>query len=151
MKKYKQTVIPEVSTDDWKHLSVDQVREKLFNEYRNRYKGKKVVNQDLGICVKFEVSGARKVSHGTATYSKKACLISVLDQLIEYAEYNNWGNRKEKDPPNVVGYFNFKAKVKIDGKIEHIRLVIRLRNDGKFHYSMEVNKKTSRKVYVSRI
>jgi len=144
MKKYKQTIIPEVSTNDWKHLSIDQVREKLFNEYRNRYQGKEVVNQDLGICVQFEVSGARKTSHGTATYSKKACLVAVLDQLIQYAEYNNWGNRKEKDPPNIIGFFNFKAKVKIDEKIEHVRLVIRLRNDGKFHYSMEVNKKTSR-------
>ena len=144
MAKYKQTVIPEVSTKDWATLIASEVRERLNNEYRARYIGKKVVNQALGITVEFESTGARKTAHGSAVYSKKACLVSVLDQLIRYAEYSNWGDRKTQDIARVIGYLNFKAKVKIDGKMEHVHLVIRVCNDGRFHYAMEVNKIISR-------
>ena len=143
-KKYKQTVIPEASTAGWITLTASGVREKLSNEYRTRYNGKKVVNQSLGITVEFESTGARKTAHGSAVYSKKACLVSVLDQLIRYAEYSNWGDRKPSDIARVIGYLNFKAKVKIDGKMEHTHLVVRVCNDGRFHYAMEVNKIISR-------
>jgi hypothetical protein len=51
------------------------------------------------------------------------------------------GGRKPTDGNFVIGYLNFKAKVRIDGKLEHVHLIIRVRNTGKFHYSMEVNKK----------
>jgi hypothetical protein len=140
MAKYKQTVIPETSTKDWITLTKNEVRERLYNEYRERYYGKKIINQSLGITVEFEYAGARKTSHGSAVYSKKACLITVLDKLIRYAEYSNWGDRKNTDDPHVIGYLNFKVKVKIDEKVEHVHLVIRVRNTGRFHYAMEVNK-----------
>ena len=144
MTKYKQTVVPEASTKKWVALTKNELRERLYNEYRSRYYGKRVVNQSLGIVVEFEGVGARKTSHGGAVYSKKACLIMILDKLIRYAEYSNWGDRKEKDDPHVIGYLNFKVKVKIDDKVEHIHLVIRVRNTGRFHYSMEVNKMKNR-------
>jgi len=144
MAKYKQTVIPEASTKEWAMLTASEVREKLDNEYRARHIGKKVVNQALGITVEFESTGARKTAHGSATYSKKACLVSVLDQLVRYAEYSNWGDRKPQDITRVIGYLNFKAKVKIDGKTEHAHIVVRVCNDGRFHYAMEVNKIISR-------
>lgn len=140
MAKYKQTVIPEASTKEWITLTASEIRAKLNNEYRTRYIGKKVVNQSLGITVEFESTGARKTAHGSAVYSKKACLISVLDQLIRYAEYSNWGDRKPNDITRVIGYLNFKAKVKIDGKMKHVHLVVRVCNDGRFHYAIEVNK-----------
>jgi len=144
MAKYKQIVIPEVSTKEWITLSASDVREKLNNEYRTRYIGKKVINQCLGITVEFESTGARKTAHGSAIYSKKACLVGVLDQLIRYAEYSNWGDRKPQDIARVIGYLNFKVKVRIDGKMEYVHLVIRVCNDGRFHYAMEVNKIISR-------
>lgn len=140
MAKYKQSVIPEAFTEEWVKLTKQEVRKKLYDEYRTRCYGKKVINQSLGITVEFEHEGARKASYGSAIYSKKACLVSVLDRLVRYAEYSNWGDRKTKDDPHVIGYLNFKAKVKVDGKVEHVHLVIRVRNTGKFHYAMEVNK-----------
>jgi hypothetical protein len=66
------------------------------------------------------------------------------NQLIRYAKYNNWGDRKPKDDDFVIGYLNFKVKCRINGKLEHIHLVVRLRNTGEFHYVLEVNKKTVR-------
>jgi hypothetical protein len=140
MTKYKQTIIPEIFTAEWLKLTAPELRNNVYNEYRTRYYGKKVVNQSLGISVEFEAEGARKTSHGSGIYSKKACLITVLDQLIRYAEYSNWGDRKTTDANYVIGYLNFNAKVRIDGKLEHVHLVVRVRNTGKCHY---VNKKPS--------
>jgi hypothetical protein len=140
MKKYKQTIIPEVTTKEWVTLTRPELRERLLKECRDRYYGKKIINQDLGITVEFEMEGARKTSYGSAAYSKKACLIMVLDKLIRYAEFTNWGSPKTTDPSYVIGFLNFKAKVKIDDKLEHVHLVVRVRNTGKFHYVMEVNK-----------
>ena len=144
MAKYKQTVIPETSTKGWEKLTTQEVREKLYDEYRAHCYGKKVINQSLGITIEFEHGGARKTSYGGAVYSKKACIVNVLDKLARYAEYSNWGDRKATDAPHVIGYLNFKAKVKIDEKLEYVHLVIRVRNTGKFHYSMEINKMKNR-------
>jgi hypothetical protein len=141
MGKYRQKVIPSASTAEWRTLNIAMLHKKMYAEYRSRYDGKNVVNQHLGITIGFETGSAKKTALGSAAYSKKACLVSVLDQLLCYAEYNNWGDRKAKDPANVIGFFNFKAKVRIDGKLEHVHLVVRVRKDGKFHYAMEVNKK----------
>ena len=140
MKKYKQTVIPEVSTANWKTKTYSEARKKVMDYYRTHYlNGKKVTNQHLGITVEFDPDGADKTSRGGAIYLKKKCLVEVLSEMIQYAEYSNWGDRKAKDKPSVIGFLNFKVKVKIDEKIENIHLVIRVTNDGKFHYTMEVN------------
>jgi hypothetical protein len=140
MAKYKQTVIPEVSTKEWSGMSAFETRKKVFNFYKSHYlNNKNIRNKSLNILVSFDRVGAKKTSFGGHVYPKKACLIEVLNELIRYAEYNNFGERKPTDASNVVGFLNFKAKVCIDGKIEHAHLVITLRNDGSFHYSMEVN------------
>lgn len=139
MKKYKQTVIPEVSTKEWRGLTLFNVRKKMFDFYKKHYTGLKVINKDIGITVEFERAGNKKTSYGGFLYPKKACLVEVLDKLIRYAEYSNWGDKKEKDEPYVIGYLNFKIKVRIDGIIEYAHLVIRVRNTGKFQYSIDLN------------
>ncbi|MDR1406335.1 MAG: hypothetical protein LBI89_03940 [Prevotellaceae bacterium] len=142
MKKYRQTVIPEASTKAWSGLSKYATQKKVFDYYKANYllNGKHVINQDLGISVAFERKGAEKTSFGGFIYSKKACLVEILDKVIRYAEYSNWGDRKPQDIPTVLGYLNFKVKVRIDGIMEHVHLVIRVNNSGKFHYSMDINK-----------
>jgi hypothetical protein len=82
MTKYQQTIIPEVSTAEWITLPAPQLRNKLLEEYRTRYSGQKIINQALGITVEFESGGARKTSFGSAPYSKRACLVTVLDKLM---------------------------------------------------------------------
>ena len=139
-KKYKQTIIPEVSTDYWEQFMPTMARKKMFEFYNTHYfQKKRVINQHLGIAVEFDATGGRKTCFGSGVYPKKKCLIEVLDKMIRYAEYSNFGERKPKDPANVIGYLNFNVKVRIDGKIEYIHLIIRMTNNGKFHYSMEVN------------
>ena len=142
--KYKQIIIPEVSTEKWENLSLRDVQKKMAEHYRAKYPNTRTVkNQHLGIKIGFESDGLGKTCRGGSNYPTKNCLVEILDKLIRYAEFNNFGNRKPKDKPNVLGYLNFKAKAKINGKIEHIRLTIRItkRNEGRFtfHYSMSVN------------
>jgi len=141
MKKYKQTVVPEVSMGEWEKLSVYESRQKIFDYYSTHYKGvRSVINLHLGICVEFNQRGARKSSFGTAIYPKKKCLVEILDKMIENAEYTNWGERKPTDPTDVIGYLNFKVKVLIDKKVEFVHLVIQVTNGGKFHYVQEINR-----------
>jgi len=139
MKKYKQIIIPEASMGEWEKLHKGEASRKMFEYYRTQYVGKRIINQHLGIVVEFNMKGAGKTAKGGPIYHEKKCLIEILDKMVEHAEYNNWGDRKITDPPHVIGYFNFKVKVKIDGKQEHVHLVVRLTNDGKFHYAYEVN------------
>ena len=141
MKKYKQQIIPMVSTESWKQLTKKELIEHAYELYLSKLSGVEVINEDLGITVKFEKWSAKKTTKGSALYSKKAAIIEVLDDLVRYAEFSNWGNRKDNDITSVIGYFNMKVMVKIDGILEHIHLVIQVKNNGKFHYTMEVNKK----------
>jgi hypothetical protein len=144
IKTYKQVIIPEVSTENWENLTLKESRNKIFEYYRTHYPfDRTIVNQHLGITVRFESESYRKTSKGGKIYSEKSCLIEILDELILYAIFTNFGDRKRTDEPNVLGYLNFKVKVKINGKIEHIHLTIRItnRNEGRFtfHYSMSIN------------
>lgn len=141
-KKYKQTIIPQVEIPkSWKTKTSAELREITFNELL-KLKGKVVQNQHLKINIEISVSGMKKTTHGSSMYSKKAALACCLVDLLCYAEYNNWGDRKDKDSAAVIGYLNFKAKCVIDKKPETVHLVVRFQKDGKFHYCVEVNKKT---------
>lgn len=70
---------------------------------------------------------------------KKVAVLQCLDKLAEVAEFNNFGNRKNKDSQVIKGYLNFKAKVFIDGKLEIVRLSFVVQHDGKFYYNHEVS------------
>ncbi len=143
--KYKQRIIPEVNIPkEWDCISSNKLRNIMLNIARS-YKGTSVKNKHIGINVSFTVANSKKVSKGGAVYKKKAALLFVLPQLIENAEYSNWGTRKPTDPSDVVGFLNFKAKCKIDGKIDNCRIAIQFRVGGKFFYNIEVNKKPSTK------
>jgi hypothetical protein len=141
MKKNVQKTIPVVSTEKWKHLPKNELVKNAYDLYVSKLSGKEVINADLGIAVKFTKWTAKKTTKGSALYYKKAAVIEVLGDLVQYAEFSNWGNRKNSDKDSVIGYLNMKVKVEIDGILEHIHLVIQVKNNGKFQYTMEVNKK----------
>ena len=136
MKKYKQKIIPSVKTGE---LSNNR---KSINEYYTKHlQGKNIVNTDTGIRIYFTSAGKGKLSFGGTIHSKKAAVTKCLYQLLKVAEYNNFGQRKIADKSNVLGYLNFKAKVKIDGKLEQARIAVMVKTDGKFYYSHEINTK----------
>jgi hypothetical protein len=134
IKKYKQTEIPKITITDKKDLV------KVVKEYYSaNLQGKTVVNKDLEMTIHFTSIGKGELAYGKALHAKKVAVIKCLEKLMEVAEYNNFGERKETDKKNVVGFLNFKAKVEIDGVIENVRISVLLKKDGRAYYNHEVN------------
>ena len=135
MKKYKQIEIPSVNEVVVKHLG-----KYVKSYYEKNIQGHSVINEHLGITVSFTSLGKGKIAYGgKELYAKKVAVVQCLLELMRVAKYNNFGIRKESDKSNVVGFLNFKGKVRITGKIENFRLSVMLRTDGKFFYNHEVN------------
>jgi len=133
-KKYKQIEIPSVN------IIEPENRVKFIKEfYEKNLQGKVVLNKDILLTIHFTSIGKYELAYAKAPYIKKIAVLQCLDKLLEVAEYNNFGQRKETDKQNVLGYFNFKAKVKIDRKLEHVRICVVLKKDGKAYYNHEVN------------
>lgn len=142
MKKYVQTRFERVSTEKYRSLSLKELRIEAKRLYDTLWRYKTIVNIHTGMPVQFYPFGGKKTSHGEAIYSKKVALIEVLGSLVKYAKYNNWGKAKPSDGKNVIGYYNFKAYVFIDGEKECIRLAVQAWKDGSFYYNVEANKMT---------
>jgi hypothetical protein len=138
MSKYKQTVIPNITTNT-KENNIAFVKK----YYTENLQGKSVVNQHLGITIRFNSEGKKELAYGRALYKKKIAVIKCLQTLLQIAEYTGWGQRKASDEANVLGYMKFKAKVNIDNVPEYVHIAVYVTNDLKAYYSHEINKKMS--------
>ena len=125
---------------EWEQKTSAELREIAFKKLKE-LAGQTVVNEHLKLTINISITGIKKTTHGSAMYSKKAALAFCLVDLLRYAKYNNWGDRKEKEAATVIGYLNFKVKCVIGKQPETVHLVVQLQKSGTFHYSMEVNKK----------
>lgn len=135
-KKFKY--IPSITTSlDGKSKS--DLRKYVLEYYKNHLKGLEVVNEDTGITVCFSMTSGRKTANGEAMYQKKAEIVRILPEIVKYAIYNNFGKRKEKESPEIIGYLNFKGRCRINGKTENVRLAIQFQKTAKFYYNIEVN------------
>lgn len=132
--KYKQTIIPSVTISANKNLA-----NYIKSYYSQNLQGRSVVNKSIGITINFTSVGKNELSYGRALYAKKAAIVQCLYQLMEVAEYSNFGNRKPTDKKNVIGYLNFKGKARINGKIEYVRIAVLFKTDGKAYYNHEIN------------
>ncbi len=138
--KYVQKVIPSVTTTRLQKLTLSELRKEALRLYEEYCTNKICQNKHIGIPIQLKNSGGRKTARGEAIYSKKVAIIKCLPCLLENATYNNFGKPKEKDPNSLIGYYNFKAYVLVDGKKECVRLSVKARIDGSFYYNVEVNK-----------
>lgn len=132
--KYKQLSIPSVSTNP-KENNIAFVKE----YYSQNLQGKIVRNKHLGIDIRFNATGKGELAFGRAIHKKKTAVLKCLHHLLEVAEYNNFGKRKSTDKKNVLGYYNFKAKIKIDRKMEYVRISVLVTTNLKAYYNHEVN------------
>ncbi len=60
--------------------------------------------------------------------------VVVLKKMIETAIFLNFKDKDDNDSKDILGYFNFKSKVKVEDKIQIFRIVVRLTKSGKFYY-----------------
>ena len=134
MPLYKQKYIPSVSIQTYNNL-----RKYVKDYYTRNIQGKTVVNRHHHLTIYFGSDGKSELAHGRAIYAKKAALVQCLPELLEHAEYTSFGQRKTTDEPNVFGYANFKAKVYVNGKLEHTHIVVVVKANGKAYYCHEIN------------
>jgi len=93
--KYQQKIIPETDTEDIKLLSKNELQKFVKYYYQTHFHNNtKIINNDLGITIEFIGDGRKKTSYGAAMYVKKAAAVKILDLLLKYAKYTNWGDRK---------------------------------------------------------
>ena len=128
-------IVPEVSTERFKKMSVPELREYTLEYYLENYGGKSISKKffkEDNIQIEFFNTAGKKLQK--PIYKEKVAVLEHLESLIKNSTYNNWGNRKESSPPNIIGYLNFKAKVTIDGEKRHVRISIAVDRDRKFRF-----------------
>jgi len=127
--------VTEVSTERFKQMSVPELREYTLEYYLENYGGKSISKnffKEDNIQIEFFNTAGKKLQK--PIYKEKVAVLEHLESLIKNSTYNNWGNRKESSPPNIIGYLNFKAKVTIDGEKRHVRISIAVDRDRKFRF-----------------
>ena len=140
--KYVQRVIPSVDfPEEWEGLGKYDLRNAVQSYMKAHFVGKTIKNEHLLIDIDITVKSCKKTARGEAMYRKKAAVCRILDKLLQYSAYNNFGKRKDDDSPDIIGYLNFKGYCYIDKRKECVRIAVRFQKGGKFYYSIEVNKK----------
>jgi hypothetical protein len=138
MAKYKQTIIPKVDNKLFKDMNLSQIKKFVRVFYNEKFKGKTYINKHKGISVKFTRKGIEHVLYARGRGKEKLQAATVLNKMIQNAEYTNFKDPDENDAKIVLGYLNFKVKVDIDNKIHLFRVVVRLTKHGKFFYDHAV-------------
>lgn len=138
MRKYKQTFIPEVLSFPVK--TEQELKQSIKTFYKENIQGQTIINKDVGIKIRFTSDGLGKISEARRIGRINAAAVQILLPMLENAEYSNMGQRKPTDKENVLGYLNFKTKVKIDNKVYHFRIAVKLKTDMKAYYNHTVNR-----------
>ena len=145
--------VSEVSTERFKKMSVPELREYTLEYYLENYGGKSISKnffKEDNIQIEFFNTAGKKLQK--PIYKEKVAVLEHLESLIKNSTYNNWGNRKESSPPNIIGYLNFKAKVTIDGEKRHVRISIAVDRDRKFRFkTLEVGANPKKKKQATSI
>ena len=145
--------VPEVSTERFKKMSVPELREYTLEYYLENYGGKSISKnffKEDNIQIEFFNTAGKKLQK--PIYKEKVAVLEHLESLIKNSTYNNWGNRKESSPPNIIGYLNFKAKVTIDGEKRHVRISIAVDEKRKFRFkTLEVGANPKKKKQATSI
>ena len=134
-------------------MSVPELREYTLEYYLENY-GRKSISKNFfkedNIQIEFFNTAGKKLQK--PIYKEKVAVLEHLESLIKNSTYNNWGNRKESSPPNIIGYLNFKAKVTIDGEKRHVRISIAVDEKRKFRFkTLEVGANPKKKKQATSI
>lgn len=119
-------------------MTLSQLKKAIKDYYGKYVKGTSVVNKQKLITVDFPADSVKHVIYARKPGYTKLKAVFIIKEMIKNAEYLNFKEPDEDDGQNILGYFNFKAKAKIEGNVHWFRIVIRLTNNGKFYYDHSV-------------
>lgn len=111
-----------ITTETFRKMTVSELKKFTLTYYNENLKGKKVAIENHLKEVVFVGGAGRKILK--PMYSEKVAVLEHLEELIKNSTYNNFGNRKETDSKDVLGYLNFKSKITIDGVKRHVRISV---------------------------
>lgn len=123
------------------NTSLAELKQKVKQFYNEKLQGNSVVNKDKGITVTFSSVGRNHVLYARSAGFEKLVAVFKLPEILAAATFLNFKNADENDHHTVVGYMNFKCPVKINEKLQHFRVVVRISKDGKFFYDHSVRVK----------
>lgn len=116
----------ETSTEKFRKMTVSELRKFTLDYYNENLKGKSIEIKNSLKKVLFTTPAGRKIAKGGAMYKEKAVIVERLEEIIKHSTYNNWGEAKDSDSKDVLGFLNFKSKITIDGEKRHVRISIEL-------------------------
>ena len=137
-KKYTQTVIPIVENAQFSQMTMGELKKYVTQYFVENLKDKQVRNENKNIVIFLPKSGLKHITNSTNTGYIRLKAITIMDKMIQYAEYTNFKEPDEDDGKNILGYLHFKSKVNIEAKTYTFRIVVRLITTGKFYYDHSV-------------
>jgi|GEM_PF-4428096 len=117
------------SSDRFAKMTVSELRKFTLDYYKKFLNGKTVLVEKTLHQIDFVNRSGGKIARGGAMYKEKAAVIERFEELVKKSTYNNWGDRKNTDTKDVLGYLNFKSKLTVDGKKRHVRISVTVYKD----------------------
>ena len=121
---------------EWKKLpkrALGKISEKYFDKY---LKGKKVINIENNVEIILAKTGWRHTIRTNKTTYNNIIIFKKLKEVIERAQFINFGELKEKDVKSTIGFLNYKSEVLINNKEQHtVKISVRIDENGKFYYN----------------
>ncbi len=137
------------STAIFKKMNRKQMRDYVFNYYRDNLQDTTLVNKDTGITIYFNKEGRHKTASQNASISKSVVIIHLKQLLTEAKRIKTVQIRKgtaiDRDFPNALFVMNFFIKCKIDGYVNKFVCGVVLLKTGRFQYSLYKNELRQKK------
>ncbi len=137
------------STKQFSSLTAKEIRNNVYNYYRDNLQGKQIVNKDTGITISFNKDGRHKTASLNASIPKSIVICNLLE-LLKDAKRTKTSLIKKNSSlyRNIKGatlVINFLISCRVDNKVYKFICGIVVTNDGKFQYSLYHNEIVQKK------
>lgn len=136
------------STKIFSGLSNTEIRNRVYDYYRDVLQQSSVLNRNTGITIYFNAQGKRKTASLHASKEKSIVIMNFKTLLANAIRVKSTevkaGSSIAKNFTNAIFVINLLIKCKIDGKLQKFICGIVVTANGKFQYSLYHN--TLRKI-----
>ncbi len=116
MSKYKQKVIPIVDDSLFVEMPLGKLKNYISDYFNKEIRNQNVKNIHKGLTISITKSGLRHLLFARHIGFVKLKVVMALKEMLIYAVYCNFHEPDADDGKEIIGYFNFKCKVKVEGK-----------------------------------